>query len=95
MLIFYCFTEVALGNKFGTPDASFNASNPFVFYIEDEFTGNVLFVGKIENPTQIEQLPFPEELSMPTRMAPNPEPESASTPEQLGMVQDVKLPGVR
>ncbi|GLV37693.1 Serpin 27A [Carabus blaptoides fortunei] len=74
-------TEVALGNKFGTPDVSFNASNPFVFYIEDEFTGSVIFVGKIENPTQIEQLPFPEELKVPTRFAPNPEPESASTPQ--------------
>lgn len=33
-----------------------------MFYIEDEGTGTILFAGKVENPLQIEPLPFPSEL---------------------------------
>lgn len=56
-------------NKFGVPTAIFNASNPFVFYIEDENTGTVLFVGKVENPLQREQPPFREDLEYPSRFS--------------------------
>lgn len=44
----YAATEVELGNKI--EDESFHAIHPFVFYIEDETTGTILFVGKVTNP---------------------------------------------
>ena len=44
----YAATEVQLGNKIG--DQSFHATHPFLFYIEDESTGTILYVGKMTNP---------------------------------------------
>lgn len=82
----YAATEVSLVNKFGIPTAIFNASNPFVFYIEDENTGTVLFVGKVENPRQREQPPFREDLEYPSRFSAEkpqqPEAQGRSTTSQ-------------
>lgn len=44
----YAATEVELGNKI--EDESFHATHPFVFYIEDETTGTILFIGRVTNP---------------------------------------------
>ncbi|XP_076659072.1 uncharacterized protein LOC143362614 [Halictus rubicundus] len=51
----FAATEVELGNKIG--DETFHATHPFVFYIEDETTGTIIFAGKVTNPlgTRIEQ----------------------------------------
>lgn len=49
----YGATDILLSNKFGdnTP-YEFNADRPFLFFIEDETTGNILFVGKVLDPTK-------------------------------------------
>jgi serine protease inhibitor len=36
-------------NKFGG-DVYFHAKHPFMFFIQDETTGTVIFVGKLKNP---------------------------------------------
>lgn len=49
----YAATEIQLVNKFGGDGTQiFNANRPFVFFIEDEHTGSLLIVGKVEDPTQ-------------------------------------------
>jgi len=37
-------------NKFGG-DIYFHATHPFMFFIQDEKTGTMLFMGKLVNPT--------------------------------------------
>uniref|UniRef100_A0A2C9GUJ3 Serpin domain-containing protein n=1 Tax=Anopheles culicifacies TaxID=139723 RepID=A0A2C9GUJ3_9DIPT len=47
----YAATEIQLVNKFGGNGIqTFNANRPFIFFIEDETLGTMLFAGKIENP---------------------------------------------
>uniref|UniRef100_A0A182SGD7 Serpin domain-containing protein n=1 Tax=Anopheles maculatus TaxID=74869 RepID=A0A182SGD7_9DIPT len=47
----YAATEIQLVNKFGSDGTQiFNANRPFIFFIEDETLGSMLFAGKIENP---------------------------------------------
>lgn len=50
LILFICFfdVEVNVGNK--VADQQFNANHPFVFYIEDETTGTILYVGRVNNP---------------------------------------------
>ncbi|XP_015190926.1 PREDICTED: uncharacterized protein LOC107074206 [Polistes dominula] len=48
----YAATAVQIGNKIG--DQTFHANHPFVFYIEDETTGTILYIGKVSNPLQRE-----------------------------------------
>ncbi|KAL1492979.1 hypothetical protein ABEB36_011131 [Hypothenemus hampei] len=43
-------TDVIIGNKIGVPEDVFNATHPFLFFIQDDNTGTVLFLGKVENP---------------------------------------------
>ncbi|XP_059622138.1 serine protease inhibitor 2-like [Phlebotomus argentipes] len=48
----FAATEVSLVNKFGDDDfVIFNANHPFLFAIEDETTGAILFTGKVMDPT--------------------------------------------
>lgn len=44
--------EIQLVNKFGLGDSpiKFEASRPFLFYIKDEDTDALLFVGKVMDP---------------------------------------------
>ena len=51
----YAATEVQLGNKIG--DQAFHATHPFLFYIEDESTGTILYMGKMTNPLGVKDLP--------------------------------------
>lgn len=44
-------------------EETFHANRPFMFYIEDESTGTILYMGKIINPlvgTESESNPKPE-----------------------------------
>ncbi|XP_066255050.1 serine protease inhibitor 27A [Euwallacea similis] len=43
-------TAVVIGNKIGTPDATFNATHPFLFFIQDDNSGTILFIGTVQNP---------------------------------------------
>lgn len=54
----FAATEIQLVNKFGSdPEMpiQFEANRPFVFYIKDEDSDAVLFVGKVENPIATER----------------------------------------
>ncbi|EZA57928.1 hypothetical protein X777_01942 [Ooceraea biroi] len=46
--IAYAATEVQVGNKM--EEGTFHANHPFVFYIEDETTGTILYMGKVKDP---------------------------------------------
>lgn len=49
----YAATEIQLVNKFGGDGTQiFNANRPFLFFIEDEDFGTLLFAGKVEDPTK-------------------------------------------
>lgn len=50
----YAATEVTLINKFGAGTKEFTANVPFLFFIQDETTGTLLFSGKITNPAELE-----------------------------------------
>lgn len=45
----YAATVASLVNKFGG-DIEFVADHPFLFFIEDETTGTLLFTGKVMQP---------------------------------------------
>ncbi|XP_016963734.1 serine protease inhibitor 27A [Drosophila biarmipes] len=49
----FAATVVEIENKFGgsTTIEEFNVNRPFVFFIEEESTGNILFAGKVHTPT--------------------------------------------
>uniref|UniRef100_A0A0A1X300 Neuroserpin n=1 Tax=Zeugodacus cucurbitae TaxID=28588 RepID=A0A0A1X300_ZEUCU len=47
----YGATEVEIVNRFGADEEEFIANRPFAFFIEEESTGNILFAGKVMNPT--------------------------------------------
>ncbi|EDV59111.1 serine protease inhibitor 27A [Drosophila erecta] len=49
----YAATVVEIENKFGgsTLIEEFNVNRPFVFFIEEESTGNILFAGKVHSPS--------------------------------------------
>lgn len=48
----YAASVVEIENKFGGAQAieEFNVNRPFVFFIEEEATGNILFAGKVHHP---------------------------------------------
>lgn len=50
----YAVTEIALVNKFGDTIKEFIADRPFLFFIQDETTGTLLFGGKVTNPGEFE-----------------------------------------
>lgn len=48
----YAATEIQLVNKFGGDGVQiFTANRPFIFFIEDEVFGTMLFAGKVEDPS--------------------------------------------
>lgn len=55
--VVYSATDVNIGNKFGEATDIFNATHPFLFFIEGP-NGSILFNGKIENPAEQEQIPI-------------------------------------
>lgn len=55
----FAATEIQLVNKFGIDEMpiQFEANRPFMFYIKDQDSDAVLFVGKVENPVSMEKTP--------------------------------------
>ncbi|KAK9889266.1 hypothetical protein WA026_004545 [Henosepilachna vigintioctopunctata] len=82
-------TDVVVSNKFGEVENVFNATHPFMFFIEEQTKGTILFAGKVENPLNIDSFatrfggetgPTPNEVlhSIPINGSPlNLEPENA------------------
>lgn len=53
----YSLTEIALVNKFGEDDESaveVIANKPFFFFIQDEMTRQLLFTGRVADPSQVD-----------------------------------------
>ncbi|PNF27058.1 Serine protease inhibitor 27A [Cryptotermes secundus] len=60
----FASTGMELKNKFGG-DVYFHAKHPFMFFIQDETTGTVIFVGKLNNPsTELIPLSKPDDASV-------------------------------
>lgn len=76
-IIFYTLTDVQLSNKFGEADSFFNATHPFAFFVEDQTTGTILFIGKVVNPLESDPVPIPSRIldinSLPLPVVPLPE----------------------
>lgn len=51
--------DIELGNKFGEVEYGFNVTHPFLFFVDHQSTGEVLFVGKVVNPLESEPIPIP------------------------------------
>ncbi|XP_046972380.1 uncharacterized protein LOC124539101 [Vanessa cardui] len=53
----YSATEISLENKFGEqmmPNAEVIANKPFLFFIQDEMTRQLLFTGRVSDPTLVD-----------------------------------------
>ncbi|XP_018330333.1 uncharacterized protein LOC108740504 [Agrilus planipennis] len=55
----FAATEIHVGNKFGDVDNIFNASYPFMFFVEDQTSGTIIFIGKVVNPLATEPIAVP------------------------------------
>ncbi|XP_011879335.1 PREDICTED: uncharacterized protein LOC105568344 [Vollenhovia emeryi] len=65
----YAATEIQIGNKI--EEGTFHANHPFVFYIEDETTGTILYVGKIQDPLNMSGNTGKVHVEFPTRINPD------------------------
>ncbi|XP_058456786.1 uncharacterized protein LOC131434154 [Malaya genurostris] len=56
----FAATEIQLVNKFGIDDSpiQFEANRPFMFYIKDEDSDAILFVGKVLNPVATKEFKY-------------------------------------
>ncbi|EFN84891.1 Uncharacterized serpin-like protein TK1782 [Harpegnathos saltator] len=64
--IAYAATEVQIGNKI--EEGTFLANHPFMFYIEDESTGTILYMGKVEDPLDTSGIIEKVEQEFPSRI---------------------------
>ncbi|XP_012528497.1 uncharacterized protein LOC105832254 [Monomorium pharaonis] len=65
----YAATEIQIGNKI--EESTFHANHPFVFYIEDETTGTILYIGKVQNPTSASGTTGKVQQEFPSRFNPD------------------------
>lgn len=64
--MFYFFVAIELGNKMG--DETFHATHPFLFYIEDETTGTITYMGIVNDPLEKSRVSKPQpQLNLPNR----------------------------
>lgn len=52
-----------MGNKNKEPNVVFNASQPFLFFVEDQRSGSILFIGKMVDPRRGEVLDVPNRFA--------------------------------
>lgn len=64
-----------LGNKLGETTNMFNATHPFMFFIEEHNSGTILFAGKIENPLEIDPIPLPPRFGETSEQSTPKQPE--------------------
>lgn len=55
----YAATDVQVGNKNKEPNVIFNASHPFLFFVEDQRSGSILFIGKVVDPRKANGFELP------------------------------------
>lgn len=67
--VFFLHAEVQIGNKI--EERTFHANHPFVFYIEDETTGTVIYIGKVQNPLNVSGTTGKVQTLLPTRVNPD------------------------
>ncbi|KAM0725674.1 Serine protease inhibitor 2 [Formica fusca] len=84
--IAYAATEIQIGNKI--EESTFHANQPFVFYIEDETTGTILYIGIVQNPLnasgttgKIKQ-EFPSRVNLNTTTVTPTNPVATSTEDR-------------
>ncbi|XP_047350131.1 uncharacterized protein LOC124949306 [Vespa velutina] len=77
----YAATGVQIGNKIS--DQTFHADHPFVFYIEDESTGTILYIGKIMNPLQQEGSTGNVNVDLSSRSDQGTRPSLSSTSDNV------------
>lgn len=65
----YAASEIQIGNKI--EESTFHANHPFVFYIEDETTGTILYVGKVQNPMSASGTTGKVQQEFPSRFNPD------------------------
>lgn len=47
-------TQFQLINKIDEGIKEFHANQPFIYYIEDETTGNIIFAGQVSDPSELQ-----------------------------------------
>lgn len=52
-----------VGNKNKEPNVVFNASHPFLFFVEDQRSGSILFIGKVADPRKRDVLDVPNRFA--------------------------------
>ncbi|CAL1688366.1 unnamed protein product [Lasius platythorax] len=83
--IAYAATEIQIGNKI--EEGTFHANHPFVFYIEDETTATILYIGIVQNPLNASGTTGKIEQEFPSRLSPDtatvtPNPVATSTEDR-------------
>ncbi|XP_029156604.1 uncharacterized protein LOC114929280 isoform X2 [Nylanderia fulva] len=81
----YAATEVQIGNKI--EEGTFHANHPFVFYIEDETTATILYIGIVQNPLSASGTTGKISQEFPSRFNPDaatvtPNPAATSTEDR-------------
>ncbi|XP_058796225.1 uncharacterized protein LOC131667058 [Phymastichus coffea] len=71
----YVATTIELGNKMG--DETFHATHPFLFYIEDESTGTITYMGIVDHPLETSRVVKPPPALTSQTLGPMPGSSSA------------------
>lgn len=69
LMFFFLHTEIQIGNKI--EERTFHVNHPFVFYIEDETTGTILYIGKVQNPLNTSGTTGKVQTLFPSRINPD------------------------
>lgn len=56
-------TDVLVGNKNKETNVIFNVSHPFLFFVEDQRSGSILFIGKVIDPRLVDGFDVPNRIA--------------------------------
>ncbi|KAJ8961974.1 hypothetical protein NQ314_005754 [Rhamnusium bicolor] len=51
--VVYAATDINFSSRFADEETVFEATHPFLFFIEESSTGSIMFAGKLKNPSEI------------------------------------------
>lgn len=83
--IAFYILETILVNKMGIPEIVFNASHPFLFFVQDELTGTIIFVGKMTTPDKTSTKLDVDLVDVPDSRFAKDEPQVHSRGNELDM----------